>query len=111
VEALRDRVPVGATVYADPEASYRIAAFAPLRICVAPPGHVADTVENRPHERVEELRRFVATGDLAIPRSCGASWLVLDSQRFDLAPDLPVVYRDDRWVLYRLGAASGGTSG
>jgi hypothetical protein len=103
VAALRDRVPVGATVYADPEASYRIAAFAPVRICVAPPGHVADTVQNRPHERVEDLRRFLATGSLAIPRRCGASWLVIDERRFELRPDLPVVFRDGRWALYRLG--------
>ena len=43
VAALRERVPVGDSVYSDPEASYRIAAFAPVRICVSPPGHVADT--------------------------------------------------------------------
>jgi hypothetical protein len=102
VETLRERIPEAATVYADPETSYRVAAFAPVRICVAPPGHVADTVENHPRERVVELRRFLATGDLAIPRRCGAGWLVIDRRRFDLAPELPVLYRDERWVLYRL---------
>jgi hypothetical protein len=114
VAALRDRVPVGATVYADPEASYRIAAFAPVRICVAPPGHVADIERNRPRQRVREFRRFARTGDLAIPRACGAAWLVVDRSRFDLAPDLPVVFRDGRWTLYRLaggGSTSAGTSG
>jgi uncharacterized protein DUF6541 len=105
VEALRDEVPTGATVYADPEASYRIAAFAPVRICVAPPGHVADTTENRPRERVQEFRRFARTGNLALPRACGARWLVVDRSRFDLQPDLPVVFRDARWTLYRLGGA------
>ena len=104
VTALRERVPAGATVYSDPEASYRIAAFAPVRICVSPPGHVADTKENRPRERVEEFRRFARTGDLAIPRRCGAGWLVVDRTRFDLTPDLPVVERDARWTLYRLEA-------
>ena len=46
------KLPAGSTVYSDPEASYRIAAFAPVYICVAPPGHVADTKENRPRERL-----------------------------------------------------------
>jgi hypothetical protein len=103
VDALRS-LPVGDAVYADPEASYRIAAFAPLRICVAPPGHVADTEANRPRERVEAFRRFARTGDLAIPRACPARWLVVDRSRFDLAPDLASAYRDDRWALYRLAA-------
>ena len=103
VQAVRDRVPVGAVVYADPEASYRLGAVAPVRVCVAPPGHVADTVANRPRARVEEFRRFVQTGDLAIPRACGATWLVVDRNRFpQLSLDSPVVHRDRRWVLYRL---------
>jgi len=103
VQAVRDRVPVGAVVYADPEASYRLGAAAPVRVCVAPPGHVADTVANRPRARVEEFRRFVQTGDLAIPRACGATWLVVDRNRFpQLSLGLPAAYRDDRWVLYRL---------
>lgn len=97
------RLPPGATVYSDPEASYRIAAAAPLYVCVAPPGHVADTVDNRPRQRVEEFRRFIRTGNVArATRSCGARWLVLDRTRFDLAPELPVAYRDPRWTLYRL---------
>jgi hypothetical protein len=111
VDRLRDDVPAGATVYADPEASYRIAAFAPVRICVSPPGHVADTAENRPRARVQEFRRFARTGDLSVPRRCGATWLVIDRSRFDVRPDLPVVFRDGRWTLYRLGSTSGGTSG
>lgn len=103
IAAVHRDVPVGATVYADPEASYRLGAFAPVRVCLNPPGHVADTVANRPRERVEEFRRFVRTGDLAIPRDCGATWLVVDRTRFaDVAPDLPVAYRDARWLLYRL---------
>jgi hypothetical protein len=103
IAAVRDDVPVGGIVYADPEASYRLGAVAPVRVCVAPPGHVADTVENHPRERVEEFRRFARTGDLAIPRACGATFLVVDRSRFPrLAPALPVVHRDARWVLYRL---------
>jgi hypothetical protein len=103
VAAVHEEVPVGAIVYATPEASYRLGALAPIRVCVNPPGHVADTVENRPRERVAEFRRFVRTGDLAIPRGCGATWLLVDRDRFPgLRPDLPVVHRDERWVLYRL---------
>jgi hypothetical protein len=103
IEAARERVPVGAVVYADPEASYRLAAVAPIRICVAPPGHVADTVANRPRARVEEFRRFVRTGELAIPRACGAAWLLVDRARFpQLLPGAPPVFHDARWSLYRL---------
>ena len=102
VEAIRAKVPAGDAVYADPEASYRIGAAAPVFVCVNPPGHVADTERNRPRERVREFRRFARTGDLSIPRDCGAGWLVVDRSRFDVAPDLPVVYKDGRWRLYRL---------
>jgi hypothetical protein len=104
VAAVRHDVPVGAVVYADPEASYRLGAVAPVRVCVNPPGHVADTVDNRPRERVRDFRRFARTGDLGIPRACGATWLVVDRRRFPrLAPrGLTAVYRDGRWALYRL---------
>jgi hypothetical protein len=103
VSALRAVVPAGDTVYSDPETSYRMAAYAPVYICVAPPGHVADTKANRPRERVVEFRRFAASGDLAIPRACGARWLVVDRSRFGrprTAP--PPVYRDARYELMRL---------
>ena len=57
-------------------------------------------------------QRFVRTGDLSIPRACGARWLVVDRSRFALRPDLPVAFRDARWTLYRLaGGTSAGTSG
>jgi hypothetical protein len=114
VAALRADVPVGGVVYGDPESSYRIAAMAPVYLCVSAPGHVADTDANRPRERVEEFRAFVRTADLSIPRACGAQWLVVDGARFDLEPKLPLVYEDARWRLYRLsgaGSASGATSG
>jgi hypothetical protein len=102
VEALRTEVPVGDVVYADLESSYRIGAFAPVYVCNGPPGHVADTRDNRPYERRDDARRFFRTGDLAVPRDCGARWLVLDRNRFDLDPGLPVVYRDSRYTLYEL---------
>jgi hypothetical protein len=103
VAALRDDVPTKAVVYSDPETSYRIAAAAPVYIAVAPPGHVADTKDNRPYERRDDARVFLRTGDLTIPRRYGADWLVVDARRSDLRPSLPVVYRDGRYSLYRLG--------
>ena len=103
VGALRDDVPTSAVVYSDPETSYRIAAAAPVYIAVAPPGHVADTKDNRPYERRDDARAFLRTGDLAIPRRYGSGWRVGDAHRSDLRPSLPVVYRDGRYTLYRLG--------
>jgi hypothetical protein len=71
-------------------------------IAVAPPGHVADTAENRPYERARDARRFQRTGDLAIPREYGADYVVIDRMRTDLELDLPVVFADDRFTIYRL---------
>jgi hypothetical protein len=102
VAALQDEIPPGAIVYSDAETSFRLAAFAPVYIAVAPPGHVADTEENRPYERASDSRRFFRTGDLAIPRGDGAEYVVVDGLRSDLELDLPVVYSDDRFVVYRL---------
>jgi len=100
--AVRDEVPTGAVVFSAPEPSYRLGAYAPVRVCLNPKAHVADTVDNRPRERVQDFLRFVRTGDLSIARACGATWLLVDLERFQLEPDLPVVHRDERWVLYRL---------
>jgi hypothetical protein len=102
VEKLRTIVPAADIVYADPESSYEIAAAAPVYICVAPPGHVADTEQNRPYMRRDQWLVFNKSGDLAIPERCGASWLVIDRERSALAPRLPIVYRDGRYVLYRV---------
>ncbi len=102
VAALRDEVPAGAIVYSDAETSFRLAAAAPVYIAVAPPGHVADTAENRPYERARDARRFVATGDLSIPERYGADYLVVDLRRRREPFELPVLHRDPRFVLYRL---------
>ncbi|HET7743987.1 MAG TPA: DUF6541 family protein [Gaiellaceae bacterium] len=103
VDALRHDVPKRSVVYSDPETSYRIAASAPVYIAVAPPGHVADTTANVPYVRARDARRFLKTGDLAIPRRYGARYLVVDRLRLRRSFDLPVLYRDPRFVLYRLG--------
>ena len=102
VSAVRSDVPAGAVVFSDPETSFRLAAFAPVYIASAPPGHVADTEKNRPYERARDARRFMRTGDLSTPRSYDAEYVVLDRLRTKLELDLPVVYQDDRFVVYRL---------
>ena len=104
VDALRDVVPAGGIVYSDLESSYRIAAYAPVYVCNAPPGHVADTERNRPYARREEWKSFNRTGSLAVPRGCGAGWIVIDRDRFDTRLDLPVAFSDGRFTLYRLHA-------
>ena len=103
VTALRRDVPKRSIVYSDQETSYRIAAAAPVYIAVAPPGHVANTTANVPYVRARDARRFLKTGDLSIPRRYGAEYLVVDRLRLRRSFGLPVVYRDPRFVLYRLG--------
>jgi hypothetical protein len=89
-------------VYSDQETSYRLAAYAPVYVAVAPPGNVADTEANTPYERAEDARTFMRTGDLTIPARYGADYLVLNMARRRQPFDLPELYRDDRFVLYRL---------
>jgi hypothetical protein len=102
VTAIREEVEQGSIVFSDPETSFRLAGYAPVYIASAPPGHVADTDENRPYERASDARRFLRTGDLSIPRGYGAEVVVLDRLRTDLELELPVVYEDDRFTIYRL---------
>ncbi|MCW2976682.1 MAG: hypothetical protein JWM06_1963 [Actinomycetia bacterium] len=101
VTFLRTDVPKRAVVYADLETSYRISAYAPVYVANGPPAHVANTRANRPYERKDDLRRFLRTGTLAIPRSYHAGWLVL--RRDERAqPGATLVYRDTRFRVYRL---------
>jgi hypothetical protein len=102
VSAVRGQVPPGAIVYSDPETSYRLAAAAPVYIANAPPGHVADTLQNRPYERARDARRFLATGDLSIPADYDAQYLVVDRRRLQQPFGLPQLYRDERFTLYQL---------
>jgi hypothetical protein len=102
VQALRSRVPEQAVVFSDDATGYAIAAFAPVYVADALPGHVADTKANRPYARRADAREFFRTGNLAIPRRYGAGWLVVDRNRSTLRLDLPRVYADSRYVLYRL---------
>jgi hypothetical protein len=95
-------VPKRGVVFSDLQTSYRIAAAAPVLIVAAPPEHVADTKQNRPYVRREDVLAFYAKGDLAIPRSYHAHWLVV--ARFQQHPEIRLrpVYKDARFVLYRL---------
>jgi hypothetical protein len=102
VRAVRADVPTGATVFSDPETSFRLAAFAPVYIASAPPGHVADTQKNRPYERARDARRFLRTGDVDIPNRYSAGYVVVDRERARLKLGLPVVYQDERFTLYRI---------
>jgi hypothetical protein len=91
-------------LFADPETGYLLAAYAPVYLADSPFGHVAVTKKNRPKQRLRDAYRFYAHGgDLSIPRSYGARWIIVDHKRHRLTLDLPRVYADRRYVLYRLG--------
>ena len=94
-------LPEGTTVFSDLETSYRVAALAPVYVAAAPPAHVADTEDNRPYARRRDVMRFLRTGDLDIPRSYGANWRSSTGSG-RLRSALPLVYADDRYLLYRL---------
>src|SRR5207253_678828 len=101
VQFLRTRVPERAVVFADLETSYRISAYAPVYVAVAPPTPCANTRANRPAKRRAAWLAFVHTGNLAIPRSFHAGWLVLRG-REHVGPGARLVYRDGRFRVYRL---------
>jgi hypothetical protein len=102
VRALQRLVPAGSIVFSDDVTAYRIAAAVPVYINAAPPGHVADTKANRREQRRSDAEKFLATGDLAIPRRYGAGFVVLARHRRVPALRLPQLYRDSGYVLYRL---------
>jgi hypothetical protein len=101
VEFLRTRVPERSVVFADLETSYRISAYVPVYVAVAPPTHVANTRANRPDVRRAAWLRFLHSGDVSIPRHYHAGWLVL-RVRERVGPGARLVYRDGRFRVYRL---------
>jgi hypothetical protein len=102
LHALRE-LPKRSVVFGDLETSYRVAAYAPLYVAVAPPAHVADTKANHPYARRRDWLRFLDTGDLTIPRRYGAKWLLLRRSELPrLQRRLPRVYGDARYVLLRV---------
>jgi hypothetical protein len=103
IKAFRADAKPKEVLFADPETGYLLAAYAPVYLADAPYGHVAVTKKNRPKQRLRDAYRFYAHGgDLAIPRSYGARWIIVDLKRHRLTLDLPRVYADRRYVLYRL---------
>ena len=105
VRYLRDDVPRGAVVFADLETSYRISGYAPVYVCAGPPAHVADTKANKPQVRRAAVIAFLRTGDLAIPRSYHAGWLVLRTHepvRRVEAQGVRAVYRDESFIVFKL---------
>ena len=102
VNTLRSGVPKGDIVFSDVETSYLAAAYAPVYVAAAPRAHVADTKANRPRERERDVARFLVHGELAIPHRYGARWILLDRRRTALRLQLPRVYGDARYSLYRL---------
>jgi hypothetical protein len=101
VSYLRTHVPERAIVYGDLETSYRISAYVPVYVANAPPTHVADTTANDPYGRRAALRRFLRTGNLAIPRHYGAGWVVLRPHQ-PIGSAAHLVYRDSRFRVFRL---------
>ena len=75
---------------------------APVYVASARPGHVAVTPKNRPYERRDDANRFGKTGDLAIPRRYHADYVLVRRDRWRVELPTKPVYRDSRYVLYRL---------
>jgi hypothetical protein len=103
IKAVREDTKPKDVLFADPETGYLLAAYAPIYLADAPYGHVAVTKKNRPRQRLRDAYRFYAHGGhLAIPRSYGARWIIVDRKRHRLTLQLPRAYADQRYVLYRL---------
>jgi hypothetical protein len=102
VDALRDQVPERSVVFSDLQTSYRVGALAPVYVAAAPPAHVADTEDNRPYERQQDVNAFLISGDLAIPRRYGAQYVVIDRSRFETRFRGRELFRDRRFALYRI---------
>ena len=97
-------------VFSDVATSYRVAAYAPVYIAAAPPGHVANTERDRPYERRRDVNRFLfgRVGDAERRRilsEYGADWLLVDKthgypKRF--TSSLTPAYEDERFALFRV---------
>jgi hypothetical protein len=108
--ALRDDVEPLAVVLAPSATSYRIAGYAPVRIVVAPPGHVPFNTGPDYAARDAAVRAFFDEPDVSpaeragVLQRYGVSWVVVDKARG--TPTLPggltPVYADDRYLLYRV---------
>jgi hypothetical protein len=110
VRALDEEVPPLGVVLAPSVTSYRLAGAAPVRIVVAPPGHVAFNTEEDYRARSRAASRFffepaVSPSEQADTlRRYSVDWVVVDKSRPEapLPPDLRLVYEDGRYALYRV---------
>jgi hypothetical protein len=108
--ALNRDVPPLDVVFAPSVTSYRIAGYAPVRIVVAPPGHVAFNTSEDYRLREQAARRFFFDQEAttqertAILMRLGVRWVVVDKTRGEptLPGELRVVYSDQRYALYRV---------
>jgi hypothetical protein len=108
--ALHEDVQPLTTVFAPSATSYRIAGYAPVRIVVAPPGHVAFNTEDDYRERLRAARLFFLEPSTtpaeraAILRRYDVAWVVVDKTRGrpSLPPRLKLEYGDERYSLYRV---------
>jgi hypothetical protein len=100
-------------VLAPVQTSYRVAAFAPVYVAAMPAPHVANTEANLPFRRQRDAIKFFSRGKLddaerrATLERYGAGWLLVDKRAFypkEFANELPQVYEDGRYALYRVGA-------
>ena len=73
-----------------------------MLIVAAPPEHVADTKQNDPYRRRRDVRASFRSGNLAIPRSYGAQWLVIARYQRHPTISLKPRYQDARYALYRI---------
>jgi hypothetical protein len=103
VHALQRHAHARDVLLSDPATGYVLAGYAPVYLVDEPLAHVADTSANRPRRRLHDAYVFFARRDLSVARRYGARWIVVDRRRHRLRLDLPRVYADRRYVLYRFG--------
>jgi hypothetical protein len=109
-EALRDDARPLDVVLAPSVTSYRIAAYAPVRVVLVPPGHAALLAEDdyRSRERSAELFFFAPATTpaerAAVLRRYDVDWVVVDESRGQprLPAGLALEYRDARYAFYRV---------
>jgi hypothetical protein len=110
VEAVRAQTSSGDVVFADLTSAYQIGAFAPVYVNAAPPGHVADTSDNREDARAADARRFFRQASIseqerrAILDRYEADWVLVDRELRhpeEFLQRLELVYEDERFALYR----------
>ena len=108
VQAL-EGVPEGSVVFSELEPSYEVAAYTPVYVAAAPPGHVANTSANRPLARRRDVIRFFSpreTDDFrrSILARYDADYVLVDLSRpypQELRRELEPIYEDARYVLLR----------